>query len=133
MKHIRKHGQEGIALLTAVIFIAVATLGLVALTLRAVTQNRQVVQYVDFRNCFQGLEAGYAMSKADLETGGTGMIGLGTWAPSGTPPALPSFDDAGIAPLQIPTMPGVEYMAYVTDWSNDGVDNNGNGAIDELD
>ncbi|HOJ34544.1 MAG TPA: hypothetical protein PKY35_12870 [Candidatus Hydrogenedentes bacterium] len=124
--------QHGMALLTAVIFITVAALLLGALTMRVVNQARQVDNYVVCRNCFWGAETGVAASKASLEMGGTGLVGLGTWTPpSTTEIVLPSFDDPRVAPLTLASMPRLQYMGYLVDWGNDGRDNNGDGVVDD--
>ena len=81
MKNKHRNGQEGIALLTATIFIAMAVLVLAALTVRVTNQNSQVAQYTRFRECFQGLEAAAVQSKLSLENGGDGNIGVGSWPP----------------------------------------------------
>jgi hypothetical protein len=133
MKNKRQTGQEGIALLTATIFIAMAVLVLAALTVRVTNQNMQVAQYTNFRECFQGLEAAAAQSVVSLENGGGGMVGVGAWVPpegEGAGAALPSFDASGVDPMQVATMPSIEYMAYVTNWAADGMDNNGDGLVD---
>ncbi|MBN2309267.1 MAG: hypothetical protein JXR94_09870 [Candidatus Hydrogenedentes bacterium] len=127
--------QDGMALLTVTLFIAVAALVLGALSLRVVNQNHQVNQYLVFRDCFQGLETGLAQSKVSLESGGSGMIGMGSWTlptdESGNPVfTWPSFGDDTVSPLQIPSMPEVAYMSFVLDWGSDGLDNNGDGTID---
>ena len=81
MRIYRKQREEGVALLTATLFIAIAVLVLAALSLRVVNQSRQVDQYVNYTDCFQGLEAAFAHSKADLEAFGDGMIGCEYWYP----------------------------------------------------
>lgn len=125
--------EWGMALLTAVIFIAMGTLILTALATRVVTQSHQVSQYVEFTECLQGVEAGFAQSRVEIDNGQDGNVGLGTWAPpmGSTTLVLPQFSDAGIAPLTLTTMPRVQYMAYTLNWVNDGLDNNGNGSVDE--
>ncbi|HQE82927.1 MAG TPA: hypothetical protein PLM14_07975 [Candidatus Hydrogenedentes bacterium] len=129
----KRSKREGIALLTATIFLALAMLILAYMTSRVVTQNSQVNRYVQFKDCFQGLESAYAASVVDLELGNDGMIGLGTWDPySEGPFTLPTFDADDIAPVQVPNMPGVQFMAAVEDWDNDGIDNNGDGIVDGI-
>ena len=123
--------QRGMALLTAVLFIAVATLLLGGLSLRVINQSRQVDSYATVRECFFGTEAALARSRASLEMGGTGMIGIGAWAPPSVQEiVLPAFADAGVAPIQMASMPAVRYMGYVVNWGNDGRDNNGDGVVD---
>ncbi len=131
MQSTTRSNKAGIALLTATIFLAVAMLILAYMTSRVVQQNSQVNRYVEFKDCFLGLESAYAQSLADIETGNTGMLGLGTWSPfDGGSFALPTFDTEDIAPLQVPGMPNVEYMAVAQNWGNDGIDNTGDGSID---
>ena len=135
MKHPLRTHNEGIALLTATIFMLVAVLLLSALSLRVINQNRQVDQYVRFSDCYQGLEAALAQAQADIEFGGDGAIGLGSWVPPSPSEgiALPGFDDESVSPLQIPSMPRVQYMAYSQNWATDGIDNNGDGSVDGID
>lgn len=135
MKMARTSRQDGMALLIATLFVAVGTLVLSTLAVRVINQNRQVGNYVRFRQCFQGLEAASAQSRAALAGGGGGTIGLGSWSapdPGEHGLVLPSFEDDSVSPLQIPSMPNVQYMAYVLDWANDGLDNNGDGTVDGL-
>ncbi len=130
MNKTSRASEEGIALLTATIFIAVAAVALTALTLRVVNQNNDVRQFINYSDCFQGVEAGTAQSIVSLSNGGTGNIGTGAWVrPAGTT-AWPSFDDPGVAPLTLPDMPRVQFMAAAVNWATDGVDNNGDGVID---
>lgn len=126
-----RSNTKGVALLTATIFLALAMLILAYMASRVITQNAQVNRYVQFKDCFQGLESAYATSIVDLELGNDGMIGVGTYDPyDGGAFTLPTFDTADIAPVAIPTMPNVEFMALVEDWESDGIDNNGDGTID---
>jgi hypothetical protein len=126
----RRKKNEGIALLTATILLAVAILVLGALAMRVVSQNKQVAQFATYRECFQGLEAAYALSRADLERGGDGMIGVGSWTPPATLLSPPSFEDSGVEPIDLPGMPGVQYVAVAVNWASDGVDNEGDALID---
>lgn len=129
---VHRSSRQGIALLTATLFLALAMLILSYMASRVLTQNSHVTRHIQFRDCFQGLESAYAMSLVSLENGNSGMIGLGTYDlfESGTF-TLPDFNTADIAPLQVPNMPNVQFMAVVEDWGNDGIDNNGDGLIDD--
>jgi len=132
MRPSKRSRKEGIALLTATIFLALAMLILAYMTTRVVTQHSQVNRYVQFKDCFQGLESAYAASLVALENGNDGMLGLGTYDPyDGGSLNLPTFETADIAPLQVPNMPNVEFMSVVEDWDDDGIDNNGDGTIDD--
>ena len=44
---------------------------------------------------------------------------------------IADFDDPRNAPIQVPTMGNVECMAATVEWSSDGIDNNGDGAVDD--
>ena len=129
----KRSPKEGIALLTATIFLALAMLILAYMTSRVINQHSQVNRYVQFKDCFLGLDSAYAASMVSLENGNDGMLGLGTYDPyDGGSLALPDFDTDDIAPLQVPNMSNVEFMSVVEDWDDDGIDNNGDGSIDDL-
>ena len=51
----RNQNNAGVALLTATVFVAVATLVLAVLSIRAVNQSHQVDQYINFTDTFQGV------------------------------------------------------------------------------
>ena len=133
MNQSRKQNTEGVALLAAIIFVAVAGMILGALAMRVVQQGQQSSQYKIFNDNFPVLDAAVARSMASLDSSGTGNIGLGTWAPVTTDQImdLPTFHSTGIAPLTMTTMPRIRYMAYADKWLTDGVDNNNNGIRDD--
>jgi len=126
----QSHQQRGMALVAATIFLAIATLVLGALSIRAVTQSRQVTQYINYVETFEGTEAAAALARAGLEGGNPNGIGLGNWEPTidGGQFVLPTWDEA--APIAMEGNPGVEYMAAVHAWGNDGIDNTGDGLVD---
>jgi hypothetical protein len=129
-----RRNEEGIALVTVTIIVAVVVLILMALGARVILQVRRVDANQLQRECFYGTESGAMASWADLEDGGNGKVGLGTWvlAP-GTAPSvdnLPTHETSGIAPVQLTGNPNVTYMGYAHAWSGDLVDNNGDGAVD---
>ena len=105
----KNRNNEGIALLTAMIFIMFAGMILCALAMRVVRQGQQTAQFRIFNDSFPVLEAATTESWAALENGGDGNIGLGTWVPVTTDDILdlPSFDDTGVTPLTMTTMPRV--------------------------
>ena len=125
------HQQRGMALVAATIFLAIATLVLGALSVRAITQSRQVTQYVNYVETFQGAESASAVAKANLEAGNPNGVGLGAWTPSFDNGAfvMPTWD--AVDPIPMPGNPSVEFMAAVHAWGNDGIDNNGNGLVDD--
>lgn len=131
--HPDTRGERGMALVLATLFLAIGVLALSALGLRTVKQNHQVGQYERFTDSFQGLEAGVAQCWIAIENTGSGRIGLGAWQPDAGAQGfdLPTFDD-DVAPVPMPGMPNVTYMALAQNWGTDGLDNNGNGSVDEL-
>lgn len=134
MKKHAIHRDEGVALIAAIIFVALAGMILCALSMRVVQQGQQTNQYRMYNDSFPVLEAAATRSWASLESGGTGNIGLGTWTPVTTDQILdlPTFHTTGVAPLTLTTMPSVRFMAYADNWGTDGVDNNNNGTRDEV-
>ncbi|MBI5092716.1 MAG: hypothetical protein HZB26_09785 [Candidatus Hydrogenedentes bacterium] len=137
MQHSHKFRQnEGVALLIAAIFIAVAVIIIGALGMRVINASRQAQEFEYFAEAFNGAQSGYAQSVANLEAGATGNIGLGTWAPpaGGTSIVLPSFgaDAAQLTPATLLGSPAVQYVSYVDNWFTDSIDNNSNGAIDDV-
>jgi hypothetical protein len=132
MRNKDDRNNEGIALLVAAIFVAIAVLVLGALATRVIQQNNHSTQYKLFNEAFTGVEAAIAQSWVEIEAGQDGMVGLGTWplpAP-GIGVTLPEFDDEDVAPETSPTQPSVEYMAYADNWFTNGVDDDGNGTVD---
>jgi hypothetical protein len=129
-RSLQRTGQDGVALVTAVIFVSVALIVLSALSMRAVNQNHQVDQYNRFKQVFLGVEAALAESIAEIDLNtGDGMIGLGAWTPTVAEP-VPTMDSMSIAPVPMAGAPNVTYIAHALDWSSDGVDNNLDGTID---
>ncbi|NUM54389.1 MAG: hypothetical protein HUU46_12145 [Candidatus Hydrogenedentes bacterium] len=126
--------DEGVALLVAIIFVTVAGMILGALAMRVVQQGQQTTQYKIFGDSFPVMEAGVAAAWADLENGGSGNIGLGTWAQVTTDEILdlPTFDDTGVSPLTMTTMPSIQYIAFTNAWETDGIDNDNNGTVDDV-
>ncbi len=132
MKTIRNN-NDGMALLLTMFFIAMALIILSTLSLRLINQRTHVEHFVDQRECYQGLEAGFAECLYELETGDDGMVGVDGWDPPKGTFSLPTFEDAAVTPLELTTMPGVEYYALAHSWSDDGIDNLGNGLVDDHD
>ena len=126
-------GQQGMALLVALIFISVALIVLTALAARQLSQRNLVNRFDVHKRAFSGLEAGVAQVKFALESGEDGKIGMGTWDNGGDYSIVPDFDDSGVAPRTLQGMDDVEYMAYAQNWLTDGIDNNGDGTADQAD
>jgi hypothetical protein len=133
MHSLRSDRQEGIALVTATIFLAVAAILLTAVSARTINQHFQVTHYTDYKTCELALDGAYATSRSALMSSGDGNVGLGSWTPGpaeGGVPDVPSFADDRVAPVERPTMPGVAYMSYTHPWDGDDLDNNGDGLVD---
>lgn len=132
MRNTRAH-NEGIALVTATIFIAIALVVLAALMTRMLGERTQANLAVTADRTFLGIESVLAMSKAALEKGEDGYIGLDGWRPterSGGHTVLPTFDSAGVTPESLGSMNDVDFYCFVEGWANDGVDNNGDSVVD---
>jgi len=132
--------EDGMALLVATAFVAVALVILSSLTARLISQRRQVDYFVTAKHTFHGLDSAFAHSMLELEGGQDGLVGMDGWTPAAAPSGmvlpsglvLPSFDDDGLTPLSIASMPDVDFFAFATPWETNGLDDNGDGAIDDL-
>lgn len=129
MKHTPYTANDGMALLVATVFIAVALVLLGALTVRVINQDRQVGYFVDSEDTMIGIETALAQGRAALETSGSGLVGATELRENGRV-ILPTWDSAGVTPQTVATMPNVQYFAYHVNWRSDGVDNNNDGAVD---
>jgi len=123
-------GDEGLALLVAMVFISVAIIILGALTVRVVNQDRHVDYFADNEDAMIGIETGLARSMQSLETTGSGLVGS-TEIREGGQVVLPTWDSAGVVPQTDANMPNVRYFAYHINWIADGRDNNNDGIIDD--
>lgn len=121
------NGQEGIALFAALILLALVTFLMGSLSIRVLTHNNHVTNYGDFKDAYHGMESAMALSLQELTNGGDGWIGVDGSYYGGN--VIPTFYDDEVTPLVLPGT-DIEYFAYTIDWSNDGVDNVGNGTID---
>ncbi len=126
-----RQSNQGSALLLATLFLFVAILLMSAIAMRVVRHKRHVDAYEEFTECFTGAEAGISAAKLSIETGGDGAIGLGSWTPAdaGETP-FPDLNDERLTPSEIGLPPITRYAAYTINWSDDDVDNNGDGVID---
>ncbi|HNR34539.1 MAG TPA: hypothetical protein PKO36_05130, partial [Candidatus Hydrogenedentes bacterium] len=122
-------GNDGMALLAATVFIAIAIVILGALTMRVVNQERHVDYFVDNEQVMLGIETALARSMQGLETTGSGLIGSSEIREGGQV-VLPTWDSAGVVPQTVPNMPDVQYFAYHVNWITDGRDNNNDGVAD---
>ena len=128
MSKVNSRSNEGMALLVALIFLVVMGMTATFAASRTVNNARHVDRYVDYQNCFEGVESAFAHAQADFFAGGDGFVGVDPNYDFTR--GLPNFGDPLVTPLFIPTSPEVQYFAYSLDWANDGIDNNGDGQID---
>lgn len=126
--------DEGMALLITLFVITVALLLIGGLTVRVINHSNQTSHFTDYEQCFMGVEAAVAQSVAELESGPgqlnaetDGLIGLTSWDPAN---GVPAFDSAGLTPVSLSGLDGIEYFAYAQNWGADGIDNNGDGNVD---
>jgi hypothetical protein len=136
MKTKRKNTrEEGMALVVATVFIAVAVITLAALGMRSINQSHQTDQFQLRNDTLLGLDAAEAASIVDLEAQGTGHVGLGKWVlPTDLSKGLvlPDLDSVDLELDATEAMSRVEFMAFAQDWENDNVDNNGDGVVDGI-
>ena len=130
-----KESRRGMALLTALIFIAVTVLVLVSLMGRYTQQRLQVDRFEDAYLVFEAAEAAREQCVAEIENAEEGIIGLDGWTPvfdDGGNLVLPAFDDPDVVPASMATMPDIRYIGYAYPWFGDGRDSDGNGAVDDI-
>lgn len=133
----RPKRDEGVALILSLIFLIAMAILVAAMADRTGSQTNQVVAYIDFEDTFEGMESAFAMARAELN----GQAGAGTGDRDGLVGVDASYDLAGpmptfgmsaVVPLEIDSMAGIEYYAVSYDWTADGIDNNGDGAVDDV-
>ncbi len=132
-----KRGEEGMALVLALIVLVSMALTLGFLADRTRTQMAQTESYIEFQDALLGAEAGYATALAELN-GASGDEDLDKDGLVGLDPDYdlsgdkPTFETDGVKPWTMASMPGIDYFAFSYDWSVDGLDNNGDGTKDEV-
>lgn len=133
----QRKDQEGMALILSLIVLVALGIMLLGVVDSTRSQSNHVAKFVEYEQNLQTLESGIALARLELSGGITndekadGLIGVdpGFDFSSGNP----SFDSEGVTPITLEAYPDVEFFAYSFDWSSDGVDNNGDGGIDEED
>lgn len=124
--------DRGAALVICTLFIALLLVSLGAVSLRLTSQSRQVGHHEDAVRCRWALEAAVTASLARHSNGASACVGVDGWeADVQGSLRLPCFEDEGVAPLRLGTAPPVACYSLFLDWSNDGLDNNGDGQIDD--
>lgn len=119
------------ALLLALFCVSIALIFLGTLTSRLVAQAGHVDAFVEHEEAFYGVEAGYTQVMYELEHGEDGLVGVADWDPNSTTfPAL-DFDSDAVEALSLATLPDVEYFGVAQNWHTDGLDNNGDGVVDD--
>lgn len=133
----RRRGDEGVALVLSLIFLVGMAILLGGLITRIQNQSRQVSAYIDYEDALQGVEAGFALARQEIQNLEDGNIGIVAVDPSSyTRPVLFNMNDfdsnTGISALTLPSMPHVEFFAYAWFWGTDTHDNNGDGLTDDV-
>jgi hypothetical protein len=132
--------EEGMALLVSVIFLIVMGLSAAYIITRTITHNDQVNHHISHLDAFQGLEAANAAAVVQIARANDtsfppeerdGFIGIDPDYDFATL-GLPDFGSPGVTPVALASRPDVEFFAYSLDWANDGIDNNGDGLIDDV-
>ena len=129
--------DEGAALILAMIFLVAMAIMVAALADRTRNQTNQITNYSNFEDLLHGIESGVSMARAEIN-GQRGTNAVDTDGFVGLDPSFditsenPWFGDTAVTPEQMDSMSGVEYFAYALDWTDDGLDNNGDGTVDEL-
>lgn len=132
-KTLQPNNEQGMALLMALFFIGIGLLIIGAVTARTVNQSRHIDSYAAYENCMFGIESGLAQLKSVVEAGTGVTVGL-TADPgvaTGDEFKAFSYEDSTVSALTVPGMPNLSYFAYAHNWGNDGVDNNGDGTVDD--
>ena len=128
-----KRDQRGMALITALIFISIGVMILIALTLRHTQQRLHVDHFENYYLTFEAAEAAVQRCIVETEAQQPGIIGLEDWEPvfnDAGSLVLPDFDSAGVTPASLASMPGIEFIGYTHPWFGDGRDSNGDGVVD---
>lgn len=142
MKQVSTHrsGEQGVALIVAVIFLIVMGMSAAYIMTRVVTHSNQVNHHIDQTEAFQALEAATAQSVSEIALASDagvpadekdGFIGIDPnydFAVLG----LPGFGSPGVAPVTMDSNQELQFFAYYLDWASDGLDNNGDTLIDDL-
>lgn len=126
--------ESGMALLMALFFIGIALLVVGLLATRAMQQRKVVSQYGDVNSAQLGADAAIAAAWVELEQGDDGIIGMEGWKPQWDEKhnlIMPAFEDDKVIPRTMPSMDDVEFAAFTVDWAGDGLDNNGDGLVDD--
>ena len=136
-----QRGDAGMALVAATIFLAVVVVTVIAVSARHVQQRRLADAHQNYNKTFDALEGAVAASKAQLEgPAGTGTMGLDGWKPvynARKELVLPDFNAPDSHPISLPADPGTtgyappQILAFSVNWGKDGLDNNGDGVIDD--
>ncbi len=127
--------NSGMAMVVAMMFVLVSIALLGTLTVQIINQHRQQVKYSDFRDAFWGVVSAIQESRTSIEYGGNGLVGVVQWTPAfdqNNNPILPSFNDPNVNPKTLRSDPSVRYFAVAVPWENDNFDNNGDGAVDDI-
>lgn len=122
--------NEGMALILSLIFMVAMAIMVTGLVNRTWNQTNHVTLYEDFEETLSGMESGLSMAMVELNNNEDGRIGVDVSFDITS--GRPNFGNQAVTPLTMSTMPGVEFYAVSYRWGTDGIDNNGDGTVDEL-
>jgi hypothetical protein len=135
MKKVFKE-EDGMALLLVMMFTVAMGIIVGYATLRAHYQDIHTDYEKEQHDVFQTMESAMSVvensiqTQLPLATKTNGVVRVGVSDAFNFVNSEPDFGDGGVNPLQVAGMPHVEYFGYALDWENDGIDNDGDGAID---
>ena len=122
--------NDGAALILALIFLTSMAILIGGLASRTHSQINHSMAYVDYDHSLQGIEAGFAMARAEINGDfgaaaeeNDGFIGLDTGYDLSA--SQPWFGHAMVTPLSLASMPDIEFFVFSYDWGTDNIDNNG--------
>ena len=131
----QKQSRRGMALITALVFISISVLVLIALMGRYMQQRIHVDRFEDYYLVFEAAEAAVEFCVTQTELGFPGVIGLEDWEPEFDHAGsllLPDCSADGVLPATLESMPGIGFIGFTYDWFGDGRDSNGDGIVDSL-
>jgi hypothetical protein len=128
--------ESGMALMLVMMFTVAMGIVVGFAAIRAHYQDIHTDYEKEQLDVFQTMESAMSIVENSVQiqlplaTKTNGVVRVGVSDAYDFAAGEPEFGDGGVNPLQVAGMPHVEYFAYAMDWSSDGIDNDGDGAID---